>query len=273
MAVGLFITIEGPEGSGKTTQAKLLYEYLINEGYDVLWTLEPGGTQTGKQVREILLHGNSQIDPFTELFLFESARSQHVRELLIPALEQGRIILSDRYIDSTLAYQGYGRGLNRTLIRVLDLLSTAGLEPDATLLLDINPELGMARRLGKGKVEVAIGEDGRAVLPESPSTEMASVPAEADRIEREKADFHRRVREGFLDLASLAPERFITISAEHSVEEIQAAIRLKIDQILSSAAETETRRASHLERIKQNLRDGTLLNSLQSLLEKENAPT
>lgn len=245
MTTGLFITIEGPEGSGKTTQARLLHAYLASRGEEALWTLEPGGTQTGKQIREILLHGGGEVAPVTELMLFEAARAQHVRELLVPSLERGRVILCDRYADSTLAYQGYGRGLDRAMIEHLDRLATAGLVPDATLLLDIDPVVGMARRLEQGKGKVRIDENGRAI-----SSEDESELADADRIEREAIDFHRRVREGFLEIAHGDPERVTVIDASRSEEQVQADIRRVVDHLLATAAQTEPGRRERLARVR-----------------------
>ncbi len=266
MATGIFITIEGPEGSGKTTQARLLNEYLYDKGYDVLWTLEPGGTTTGKRIREILLHSEGMISGFTELMLFEAARAQHVRELLVPALERGSLVLCDRYADSTLAYQGYGRGINLQLIRVLDLLATAGLEPDATLLLDMDPAAGLARRLSKGKVEVRIGENGRAVAAGESGSLDLEMPPDADRFEREEIDFHRRVRRGFLSLAETNPDRFAVINADQPEEKVQADIRKVLDSLLSRAAETEPARRLRLESVRRNFIDGSLLEELKRLL-------
>jgi dTMP kinase len=182
---GVFITLEGVEGAGKTTQARMLAEALRARGHEVVATREPGGTAIGTRIREVLLapeHG--AMDAVTELLLYAAARRQHVAELIQPALRRGAIVLCDRFSDSTRAYQGEGRGLPMETIEALDAIATRGLAPDLTLLLDVSPEVGLARNHSACK---------------------------HDRIEAESLAFHTRVREGFLALQRAHPERIVLI--------------------------------------------------------------
>lgn len=243
MSVGFFITLEGPEGCGKTTQARLLNDYLKQKGLDVIWTFEPGGTSTGEKIREILLHSSGKMDSLTELFLFEADRAQHVRELLIPALTSGKILICDRYIDSTTAYQGYGRGMNLQIIQSLNLLATSGLYPDRTFLLDLDPRIGMARRLTKGKAKV------------NPSSAVSKIE-DADRIEQEALQFHQRVRDGFLELAGESSNRTLVVSADQTIEDIFKDIKTEVDSLLANAKETEEERMATLTKIQENLASG-----------------
>ena len=198
--VSMFITLEGPEGSGKTTQARLLAAWLRDQGYQVTLTREPGGTDIGDQIRAVL-HDlkNSAIDPRTEILLYSASRAQHVAQRVRPALAAGEIVVSDRYADSTLAYQGYGRGLDLETLRRITGFATGGLTPDLTLYLDIPAEAGLQRRqLGGG---------------------------EWNRLDAESLDFHQRVRAGYLELVKQELERWAVIHAARSVEEVQAEIR------------------------------------------------
>lgn len=170
---GFFIVFEGPDGSGKTTQAKLLSEYLTKRNKQVLIVEEPGGTLMGDEIRKILLHKEHRIAPLAELFLYEASRSQLVREIIKPALEEGKIVIADRYSMSSLAYQGYGRGIDLKFIEESNRAATEGLEPNLFFVLDVSPEEGL-RRKSKSK---------------------------RDRIESEALDFYRRVREGYMQLA------------------------------------------------------------------------
>ena len=185
MSQGKFITFEGPEGSGKSTHIRLLADFLRARGLDVTLTREPGGTPTGEAIRRLLQHNEAGESPAdrTEVLLFLASRAQHVERLIRPALAAGRWVLCDRYDDSTLAYQGYGRGFGLNELRALNAFATGGLVPDLTLLLDIPVEEGF-RRLA------------------------ARPPAAEDRIERAERAFHERVRQGYLELARSEPVRF-----------------------------------------------------------------
>jgi dTMP kinase len=202
---GKFITIEGVEGSGKTTQAALLAAYLRKQGVDVLETREPGGTEAGEQIRRILLsplhHG---LAPMTELLLFLAARAQLVNAVIVPALNSGKWVTCDRFLDATLAYQGRGRGLDMQAVRNLNEVATDGLKPDLTILLDLDVETGI-RRAVASKREFSDSPDG-------------------DRLEKENKEFHRRVREGYLELARQEPERIKVIPVSGSVEQVHSAI-------------------------------------------------
>ncbi len=196
----MFITFEGPEGSGKTSQIVLLAEYLREQGYDVIQTREPGGTSIGDQIRDVLHDvNNREMESVTELLLYSASRAQLVRELVQPALVVGKIILCDRYADSTIAYQGYGRGLDLQELFMLTQFATGGLKPHLTLLLDIDVERGLARR--------QIGGD------------------EMNRLDLEAISFHQKVRNGYHTLAEAEPERWVTVDADRSVAEIQVDLR------------------------------------------------
>ena len=185
-ANGLLITLEGGEGSGKTTQASALAKQLEGRGHSVCLTREPGGTALGLAVVRLLREseGGLALTPLAELMLFEADRAQHVSEAIRPALAAGKIVVCDRFTDSSLAYQGYGRGLDLDLIRTVNDEATGGLRPDLTLLLDVPPEIGLSRE-----------------------------GAQLDVTGRESLEFHERVREGFLALARDDPERFVVINA------------------------------------------------------------
>ncbi|MEW6735147.1 MAG: dTMP kinase [Acidobacteriota bacterium] len=184
---GFFITLEGIDGSGKSTQLCLLKDWLTKQGRQLLVTREPGGTKIGDQIRQILLDGsNSRLTAMAELLLYAADRAQHVSEEIRPALAAGQLVLCDRYTDATLAYQGYGRGLSHTIIKELNSIATGQLSPDLTLLFDLDVEIAQAR--------VAAG---RA----------------ADRLDREEYEFHERVRHGYLEIAQTEPNRFIIVPA------------------------------------------------------------
>jgi dTMP kinase len=190
---GVFITLEGGEGVGKTTQQVLLVERLHQEGYACLCTREPGGTALGKTLRELLLHGDP-FSPLAELLLYAADRAEHVSKVVAPALAAGQVVVCDRFTDSTLAYQGYGRGLDLEKIRQLNGLATGGLQPHLTLWLDLPPEVGLAR----------VGL--------------------ADRLEQEHLEFHRRVYQGFQALAAAEPQRIVRVSAQGSPAEVAARL-------------------------------------------------
>jgi dTMP kinase len=195
----MFITFEGPEGSGKTRQAAALADFLRQQGYDVLLTREPGGTQIGDQIRAILSDlKNVAMRPRTETLLFQASRAQLVEEVIRPRLETGGLVLSDRYADSTLAYQGYGHCFDLDELRALIRFATGGLSPDLTLLLDVEVETGLRRKMSGG---------------------------EWNRLDAYDLEFHRRVRAGFLELARLEPHRWVLIDAGQPPDAVQAAVR------------------------------------------------
>jgi len=205
----MFITLEGPEGSGKTSQIPILFGYLKEQGYTVHTTREPGGTAIGDQVREILTSmGNTAMKPRTETLLFCAARAQLVDEVIRPHLQQGKIVLSDRYADSTLAYQGYGHGNDLAVLRELLKFATGGLWPDLTLLLDLPVEQGLQRKRSSG--------------------------GEWNRLDAYKVEFHQRVRQGFLEMAGADPVRWQVIDATQPREMVQLALRAAIMKRLNS---------------------------------------
>lgn len=208
---GLFITFEGGEGSGKTTQLTLLANRIRGSGKEVIGTHDPGGTAIGKEIRTLLLDpGSAPIAAATELLLYEASRAQLVRELIAPALRRGVVVLCDRFTDSTLAYQGFGRNLDLDLIQRLNRCATDGLVPDLTILLDLDPEIGLTRC--------------RRVVSVDASTQLSAEPLCWDRIEAEPLDFHQRIREGYRTLARENPDRMIVIDAGLGVTEIEAVV-------------------------------------------------
>jgi dTMP kinase len=209
---GAFITFEGIEGSGKSTQISRLLHYLMNSGRPATLTREPGGTPIGDQIRKLLLDpANKLLDPTAELLLYAASRAQHLREVIRPALDAGRIVLCDRFSDATLAYQGYGRGLSIATIRELDHIVTAGLRPRLTILLDIDAATGVGRARGRNARQGLHGEA---------------------RFENEEISFHNRVREGYLDLANQESGRIRIIDAARTPEEVHEDIRKIIDEVL-----------------------------------------
>ena len=198
----MFITFEGLDGSGKTTQVKTLAADLKARGRDVLLTREPGGTLIGDKIRSVLQdRANTAMTSQTELLLFCASRAQIVSEVIRPRLDAGGVVICDRFADSTLAYQGYGRGLDLAFLRQLLTFATGGLKPDLTLYLDIPPEDGLARR----RQASLFGE-------------------EFSRIDQLELDFHRRVHQGYLELIAAEPERWIVIDANQPAEQVQTAI-------------------------------------------------
>lgn len=196
----MFITFEGPEGSGKSTQIALLADYLRTAGYAVTTTREPGGTRIGDQIRDCLHDtANTGMAPTTEVLLYAASRAQLVSDVIRPALVERQIVLCDRYADSTLAYQGYGRGLDREMLAMLNAIATGGLTPDLTLLLDIDVRRGLARRRDQG--------------------------SEMNRLDLEAVEFHERVRRGYHELAASDPVRWRIVDAAGSAEEVQAELR------------------------------------------------
>ena len=196
----MFITFEGPDGSGKTTQIRLLAEWLHSQGYEVVLTREPGGTEISDQIRQVV-HDlrNAAMEDRTEFLLYSASRAQLVAQRIRPALAAGRIVISDRYADSSLAYQGYGRDLDLGTLRMITTFATGDLVPDLTLYFDIAPQEGLRRRQDGGD--------------------------EWNRLDAEVPDFHRRVRAGYLELIRQEPDRWVAIDANRSVEEVQTEVR------------------------------------------------
>ena len=203
---GTFITFEGIDGSGKSTQLRLLGNFLRANGYDALLTREPGGTQLGLRLRAALLDAMEEVDPLTELLVFAADRAQHVRRLVRPALEAGKLVISDRYADATVAYQGAGRGFSTELISQIVQLATEGLKPDLTLLFDLPIEESTSRTARRSN-----GKNATRVSP--------------DRLDIEKADFHARVRDAYLQLARAEPERVKLIDTSGPVEQTQERVK------------------------------------------------
>lgn len=195
MSKGLFITFEGGDGCGKTTQIKLLDEYLRNKGYKTLLTREPGSKGLGVKVREILLNYDGEVSPVCESFLFLADRAQNVDCIIKPALEDGTIVICDRHTDSSVAYQGYGRGLDIDRINMLNNIATSGLKPDLTIVLDVDVETSQKR-----------------------------VGAEKDRMESAGVEFFERVRQGFLEIAKQEPDRVKVVDSTKTIEEIHKEI-------------------------------------------------
>ena len=210
---GKFITIEGVEGTGKTTQSALLCDYLRRHGIEVVETREPGGTVVGEKIREILLSpANSALTPASELLLFLAARAQQVAGVVVPALESGKWVVCDRFCDATLAYQGRARGLGVETVGKLNEVATGGLNPDMTILLDLDVETGIRRALA-AKKEFAESGNG-------------------DRMEKENPEFHRRVRDGYLWLAEREPGRIKVIPVTGSIEDVHKIIVSLVEPFL-----------------------------------------
>jgi dTMP kinase len=199
----MFITFEGPDGSGKTTQITLLRSYLRQHGYEVVATREPGGTAIGDQIRGCL-HDvrNTSMTPAAEILLYSASRAQLVQQIIRPALESGAIVICDRYADSTMAYQGYGRGLNLDDLQFITRFATGGLQPDLTFLLDLDVEHGIRRRTDGGD--------------------------EMNRMDLQDAKFHQRVRKGYLSMVAAQPHRWVVVNADRDVGDVQAEIRQEI---------------------------------------------
>jgi dTMP kinase len=202
---GLFVTFEGGDGSGKSTQSALLAEWLQGQGRTVVLTREPGGTDLGNEIRDIVLHRRGHIAPRAEALLYAADRAHHIDTKVRPALAQGDIVLQDRYLDSSVAYQGAGRVLSPQEVRSLSLWAAEDLLPDLTILLDLDELVGRDR---------------------------LKVRTKYDRLEDEEQDFHGRVRSGYLALAAAEPQRFLVLNATDSVESIATAIRARVESLL-----------------------------------------
>ncbi len=211
---GLFLTLEGPDGAGKTTQGTRLVEYLRRAGLSVVSTREPGGTAIGERIRQLLLdETHREMAPVTEMLLFAASRALFVREVVEPALAKGVTVLSERYVDASLAYQGYGRGIDVALVRRVNEVVTGGLVPDLTLLLDIDPAVGLQRARTAG------GKEG--------------VAGRGDRLEQETLAFYERVRAGFLQLARESPQRIVVIDAQGDVERVYRRVIEAVQGLLA----------------------------------------
>ena len=202
---GVFITFEGPEGCGKSTQSKLFYESMIRRGYDCVYTREPGGTKLGEKIREILLHSSGvRISDLAELFLFEAARSQVIKEVIAPAIKAKKIVICDRFSDATFSYQGYGGNIPGEIIRALDHVATGGLKPNLTILLDVDTITGLKRAKHKG----------------------------IDRMESKDIAYHKRVRAGYLDLAKRHHKRIKVIKVTGTIEKTQSLVKSEIQNVI-----------------------------------------
>ncbi|HET9631332.1 MAG TPA: dTMP kinase [Terrabacter sp.] len=203
-APGLFVCFEGGDGAGKTTQVRLLTEVLQQQGREVVVTRQPGGTPLGEQIRELVLHGD-HVSARAEALLFAADKAHHVDQLIKPALAEGKVVITDRYVDSSVTYQGAGRALGRDEIMALQHWAVGGLLPDLTIVLDVLPELGRERR-------------GHA----------------PDRLESEADAFHGAVRRGYLELAATDPERYLVLDASQPVERVHAAVLDGVDRVVTA---------------------------------------
>ena len=203
---GLFITFEGGDGSGKSTQAELLSEWLADSGRTVVRSREPGGTDVGLELREIVLHSRGHIAPRAEALIYAADRAQNIATKVRPAVERGEIVIQDRYLDSSVAYQGAGRVLDAEEVRGISVWATEDFRPDLTILLDLDETIGRER--------------------------LNEVRTRFDRLEAEKSDFHARVRAGYLALAEAEPDRFLVLPATDTIESIADAIRTRVSALL-----------------------------------------
>lgn len=208
---GLFITFEGTEGCGKTSQTKLLNDYLTASGHDVIMTREPGGTPISEAIRELLLSNDSvNMHPHTELLLYLASRAQHVSEIMKPALEKGRVVICDRFADSTFVYQCFVRGINKEIVEIMNNFAVGDIHPDVTFVLDVEPEEGLKRAMLRNQ------KNSRG----------------QDRIESESIDFHNKVREGYLKLAQEYPERVYLIKTDKDKAEVHEEIKKVVDKFI-----------------------------------------
>lgn len=208
---GKLVTFEGLDGSGKTTQIKKLSAYLKEKKFNIVETFEPGDNSIGTILRDLILNPNKNIAPAAELFLYLADRSQHTAEIITPALSEGKIVISDRFADATLAYQGYGRGIDVAMIKLINNFATSEIKPDLTILLDISPLDGQTRMSGRKNEEYENG----------------------DRIEKEKIEFHQKLYNGYHTIAASDPNRFLIIDAMLNQEEIHSKIKERIDKLFN----------------------------------------
>jgi dTMP kinase len=201
----MLITFEGVEGAGKSTQVDLLQTYLTNKGYSVLKTREPGGTLFGEELRRVFLQPHLSVSPLAELLVFVAMRAQHVEEVIMPALQERKIVLCDRFVDATYAYQGYGRGIDLGIIETLNRLATKGVRPNLTVLLNLTAAAGLKRKSGP-----------------------------TDRFEKESVAFHRRIQKAYLKLAKEDSRRFFIVDAGGSVDDLHRHIREEVERLLES---------------------------------------
>ncbi len=205
-APGLFFVFEGGEGAGKSTQSAALADYLASRGHTVVRTREPGGTPAAEAIRGILLDpANTGLDDRAEALLFAASRGDHAARVIRPALQRGDIVISDRFMDSSVAYQGVGRDLGLEKVAELSLWATGGLRPDLTILLDVDPQIGLARVVGP------------------------------DRLESEPLEWHRRVRQGFLDIAATDPDRYLVLDASRPAEDLAVEITVVVEGLVQDA--------------------------------------
>jgi dTMP kinase len=204
----VFITLEGIEGCGKTTQTELLGTYLMENGYPVVKTREPGGTPLGEALRKVLLQKDLNVAPLTELLVFMAVRAQHLEEVIMPALSAGKVVLCDRFVDATYAYQGYGRGTDLGVIGNLNRLVTKGVTPNLTVLIDCDPQTGLRRKLADN--------------PRS------------DRFEKEAISFHQAIRKGYQRLAAEEPKRFFVVAGDQDVQTVHRRIVDRVEVLLES---------------------------------------
>ncbi|SCX79865.1 dTMP kinase [Alkaliphilus peptidifermentans] len=210
---GKFITIEGMDGAGKTTQIRFMKEYLEDRGFKVLLTREPGGTIIGEKIREVILdNSHKEMDSVTEALLYAASRAQHVSQIILPALQRGELVLCDRYVDSSMVYQGKGRDLGYKPIKKINDFATQGLEPDLTILFDIDPQLGLQRISSRGK---------------------------GDRLEEEKLQFHIAVHSAYMDLVKMYPKRIKVINANCEIQEIKKEVEELLKNIIEEGKDHE----------------------------------
>ena len=212
---GAFISFEGIDGSGKTTQLDRLRQSLTRQGRSVVVAQEPGGTRVGLEIRKLLLNAaNTDLQPIPELLLYFASRAQNIEEVIRPALHEGRIVLADRFTDATMAYQGYGRELGADTVIAVENVACGGLKPDLTLLLDVDPAIGVRRALERNSGQ----------------------PTDESRMEREAAAFYERVHRGYLELSRAEPERIRLIDARDSIEKVEEAIERTVREFLWAKA-------------------------------------